>query len=194
MTVVRRETVDKSLPLRCLRDDHVGSVRSARADAPGPGDRGDGGALSRVGSAARCVAGGQRKQVRPAPAKRKVTFGLSAARRTELPTWPWIISLQGHRAPVGDRRLRQADRLVQVARAQRPARSPSQGRVRQSVVDCVGGSSVELRRAAEDVDFGERRAWLVERRCGLKPICCRRRDRVPGAVVSPCVWCVACGG
>jgi hypothetical protein len=64
------------------------------------GDRGRRGALSRVGSAAQCVAGGQRKQGRPAPAKRRSPLASAPPDVPELATWPWIISLQGRRAPV----------------------------------------------------------------------------------------------
>jgi len=54
--------------MECLA--RLDRVRAARRASPlgaegchAPGDRGDGGALSGVGSAAQCVAGGQRKDV-----------------------------------------------------------------------------------------------------------------------------------
>jgi len=50
--------------------------------APSSRRSGRRGALSRVGSAAQCVAGGQRKQVRPAPAKRRSPLASGVARRT----------------------------------------------------------------------------------------------------------------
>jgi hypothetical protein len=52
------------------------------------------GALSRVGSAAQWVAGGQGKQVQHAPAKRRSPLASAPPDVPELATWPWVISLQ----------------------------------------------------------------------------------------------------